>query len=70
MRFLHYIDLEGEHYSLRWYQISALASAGPDQTRIWVSIDGEKFKIIVNRPHDEVAAEVQKARDDDDWQGA
>ena len=70
MRFLYYIDTDGEQYSLRWYQISALKSNGPDQTYIWASVDGEKMKFMVTRPHGEVSDEVQQARDNDDWQGA
>lgn len=67
--FLKYTATNGRKFRLHVRQIGAWASEGKN-TRIWASIAGMPVTFVVEKPCEEVDAEIEKSHLEEQEQGA
>lgn len=69
MGFLKYQTKQGKKYNILPIHIRAFVSEGSD-TRIHASIAGDPITFVVNKPHADVEAEIEKALAEESEQSA
>ncbi len=61
MGFLKYQTKQGKKYNILPIHIRAFVSEGTNDTRIHASIAGDPITFVINKPHADVEAEIEKA---------
>jgi len=69
MHFLKFQTKQGKKYNILPIHIRAFVSEG-ENTRIHASIAGDPITFVVNRPHADVEAEIEKALAEESEQSA